>query len=63
MEPKTKAAQIVFSFYPITVNNDYNKQKEMARQCALVTINEIIAVIHGEEIEFWQDVKQEIQKL
>ena len=56
MTPKEKA-KLLFKMYHIIVVTD-----EKAKQCALTTVNEIINS-KTSNIEFWIQVKKEIQKL
>ena len=55
-------------------NADYSLAKENARQCALIAVDEIMPIVKGyedalsasqtsDELEYWQEVKQEIEKL
>lgn len=67
MTPKEKAKELVDKF------NYEGKHYLMldAKQCALIVVDEIIKNEYDEEnepyvmnnIKYWQDVKQEIQKL
>jgi hypothetical protein len=54
MTPKEKAKELVDKFY-----NEV-KYYEEAKQCALITVDEVINYCHAEHIEYWQEVKQEI---
>lgn len=38
-------------------------RKEMAKQCALIAVDEIIRVLQDEQDWYWQEVKEEIEKL
>jgi hypothetical protein len=62
MTPKEKAQQLFDKYFEVT--NNYYKAKE----CALIAVDEIMNVIIGSydyELEkiYWQDVKNEIEKL
>jgi len=65
MSPKQKAKQLIdkfesHSFMDIDMRiSSY----ESAKQCALVTVDELIEHTDWTEVNFWQEVKQEIQKL
>jgi hypothetical protein len=86
MTPKGKAIELVNKFNQYTVvcvthysNGKMEDNKKDAKQCALITVNEIIKseptqpLISGyfelysdmldESIKYWQEVKQEIEKL
>jgi hypothetical protein len=68
MEPKEKAIDLVHKF---GMENQYY---ERAKQCALICVDEIINVAKPEchietaynleeTLEYWEEVKQEIEKL
>jgi replication-associated recombination protein RarA len=68
MTPQEKAEDL-FMMY---VNKGMNQikpvinrviRKEMAKQCALIAVDEIIRVLQDEQDWYWQEVKQEIEKL
>ena len=75
MEDKDKASDLVCDFYQVQSNEyDYGINWEMAKQCSLVAVDEIIKAlnddiyIQGEtdidsHVNYWQRVKQEIQNL
>ena len=73
MNEKDKASDLVCSFYQIQSNEyDYGINWEMAKQCALISVDEIIEAIqfntHNEYLynradEYWTEVKQEIDNL
>ena len=70
MTPKEKAEELHNKFYKINegVNLIY---WEESKQCALIAVNEILgdideAILHPqnqEAITYWNEVKQEIEKL
>ena len=76
MIPKQKAEQLVEKFY-LEVNDPTNNiilYKERAKRCALICINEILLtepcrIVRdnwNEQLldkEYWQKVKQEIEKI
>jgi hypothetical protein len=79
MTPKEKAEELVdkyynilpFDKYVITKDEDlsweYNDWEE-AKKCALIAVDEIIFVVSKyndtqAEVSYWQQVKQEIEKL
>lgn len=75
MTPKEKANQLVDQFWDYQWNqNTLRKQKHMsmtfaaAIHCALITANEIgrIVILYNDtqhEAMYWQEVKQELEKL
>jgi hypothetical protein len=70
MTPKEKA-KYLFSSYLYEFNEDF-KNRWLAKQCALIAVNEIILAnphsnplntdVHS-TMSYWQEVKQEIQAL
>ena len=76
MTPKDKALDLCGDFYAIKSNEpDYGIEWEMAKQCALIAIDEIIKAtpcyedyggdgwIFIENTTYWEEVKQEIELL
>ena len=69
MTSKEKAEELVCNFYAIQSNEyDYGINWEMAKQCALIAVYEILNnnKILFEDVlndQYWQEVKQEIEKL
>ena len=72
MEVKDKASYLVIDFYQIQSNEyDYGINWEMAKQCALIAVNEIIEEVRefcddnfiNDRLHYWEVVKQEIQNL
>jgi hypothetical protein len=64
MTPKEKAKELADKFLQYTpVEYEY----EYAKQCALIAVDEIIQTYHSpmddEQIQEWQEVKQEINNL
>jgi replication-associated recombination protein RarA len=68
MTPQEKAEDL-FMMY---VNEGMNQikpvinrviRKEMAKQCALIAVDEIIRVLQDEQDWYWPEVKEEIEKL
>ncbi len=68
MEPKEKAKELVERFIPY--NQEYQEGTDMqfsddlegAKQCALICVDEII-VANPERGIYWNEVKQQINKL
>jgi len=64
MTPKEKAGKLYFKYHNLWINGN----SIMAKQCALIAVDEIINAIEQifetfEERQYWQEVKQEIEKL
>ncbi len=68
MEPKDKAEELVNKFYEIENNSDYfGVNWKIAKQCALIAVDEIINECGDRclfsKCDYWQEVKQEIEIL
>lgn len=73
MTPKEKARELVDSFKPYSDWNGFDLQRELlnAKQCALIAVDEIIkstpckfdGYYYEQNFKYWQEVKQEIEKL
>ena len=64
MTPKEKALDLVCDFYAISsCDINYGMDWQMAKQCALIAVDEILEECRLERDYFWQEVKQEIEKL
>lgn len=78
MTPKEKAEELLLKFLKVDNNTKEWFNKYMAKQCALISVNEIIGSspslpvlgdggYFSEDIllskAYWQEVKQEIEKL
>ncbi len=67
MKPKEKAIDLTADFYDIKSNEpDYGIDWEMAKKCALIAVDEIINLdidVNTLDYWWWQEVKQEINKL
>jgi len=57
MTPKEKAIDLVHKF---DMENEYY---ERAQECAKIAVDEILNVIDNFEMIYWENVKQEIEKL
>ena len=59
MTPNEKVNELVEQFYKIT------KNEQIARECAMVTINEVLMKVRHwsplHTIEFWEDAKKELE--
>ena len=68
MTPKEKAKELVdkfkqYSWMSYTEGFEETSIKESAKQCALIAVDEIMKVLNGYDFYYWQEVKQEIEKL
>jgi hypothetical protein len=71
--PKEKAKELTNSFYRIIPLDKMTIDYNLAKQCALIAIDEIIneypnakpmiVYMTNPRIRYWQEVKQEIEKL
>ena len=67
MTPKEKAKELMLKYYELIPMNTVS----FAKQCALITVDEIIKElteeispsVHGFRHKYWEEVKQEIEKL
>jgi hypothetical protein len=59
MKPQEKAYEI----WQKMMNADLLVDSISAKQCALVAVDEILNVIDNFEMIYWEEVKQEIEKL
>ena len=67
MTPKEKSDELVLKMLRIHNNIDWF-HKDLAKQCALISVNEIIKSLNHlfgtiKEVAFWQEVKNEIEKI
>lgn len=65
MTPKEKAIELSDKFYLIS---SFFSDLEDTKECALIAVDEILKVVSfyndtQTEITYWQEVKQEIEKL
>ena len=62
MTPKEKAFELYFKYY-----RDVLANSEKAKQCALIAVDEILSmkIVRKDDLtdEYWENVKQEIEKL
>lgn len=68
MTPQEKAIQLVDSFMDIGEEQEYNTprylSKEVAKQCALMTCNEVLGYMGADRgYEWWMTVKIEVNNL
>jgi hypothetical protein len=61
MTPKEKAEELYNKMY------DFSIFDESAKQCALIAVDEILKICVDSlgltDLDYWQDVKEEIEKL
>jgi len=57
MTPKSKAKELYYKFTNYAPLHSDNKQ------CALIAVNEILNLLPLANRDYWQEVKQEIEKL
>ena len=72
MTPKEKAKELVYEFLMYVESDfiDSNSEINNAKQCALIAVNQVIeshykllSGVNPSVYNFWQEVKQEIEKL
>ena len=76
MTPKEKAKELVDKYYDMKWQSYSHKKtsiksmtKLSSKQCALIAVDEIISIKllwyqkDTKELDYWQEVKQEIEKL
>ena len=75
MKPKEKAIELVNKFIDYvncwddeSADPNYTKAYNYAKQCALIAVNEImeyldVILLPNPFAQYWQEVKQEIEKL
>jgi hypothetical protein len=73
MTPVEKAEELFNKFYPraTSYSSDRKNQKDNAKQCALIAVDEILDIDcfdmseehFDNHIEYWKEVKQEITQL
>ena len=62
MTPHEKAKELIDKMYA-TQGPEYGITEDEAKQCALVAVDEVLNVIDNFEMIYWEEVKQEIEKL
>jgi hypothetical protein len=65
MTPEEKAGELVLNFLRIENNTPEWFNTHIAKQCALIAVDEILDMLIGSiaTIDYWQEVKQEIEKI
>ena len=65
MTQQEKAEELVNKFYNYVFNPESHKDDNLnwAKQCALISVDECLNTCVESMIYYWQEVKQEIEKL
>ena len=69
MTPKEKAEELVLRYLRIDNNTKEWFNSYIAKQCALIAVEQILEVVriyetyYDDNFKYWIDVKQEIEKL
>ena len=77
MTPQEKAEELFWKYRPIIAGKQFvtglvlmSEAKELTKQCALIAVDEIINTIEYSsqadelsKVNYWQEIKQEIEKL
>jgi len=71
MTPQEKADELFWKYRPIIAGKQFvtglvlmSEAKELTKQCALIAVDELLLLItYQPTIDYWNEVKQEIEKL
>ena len=67
MTPKEKAKELLIKFLYYVESFSFEQQNENAKQCALISVDEILSmkIVRKDDLtdEYWKEVKNEIEKL
>ena len=63
MTPKEKAEELFAKYVFLTISDMSDENFEQTRQCALVAVDEILNECLSLKADFWEQVKEEIEKL
>ena len=69
MTPKEKADYLLHKMYVVDAYDDYDDvsmEYRYAKRCALIAVDEIIDLVKHIDVDsedYWNEVKQEIEKL
>ncbi len=66
MTPQEKAEEILYKFKNSECKDGYNDVRDIfaSKRCALIAVDEILSILfQHHEIDYWKEVKQEIEKL
>ena len=67
MTPKEKSEDLIIKYLTVSSKNNYNMSYTIAKQCALIAVDELIdeqtSWQNGQvnPVLYWQEVKQEIK--
>lgn len=64
MTPKEKAKELFDKFYMAIPSDEMGLCDEASRLCALIAVDEVLSVCwYKKDMEYWDEVKQEIDAL
>ena len=71
MVPKEKAYDLMIKYFKLSYCNDTKERHYNAKDCALIAVAELLgdiddSILHPqnkEAIDYWQNVKKELEKL
>jgi len=63
MTPKDKAEELVDEYYQLLGEYIFNGHFDIAKECALVAVDELIKQVNHSDVGYWKEVKFEINKL
>ena len=65
MTPKDKAKELVDKYAKLYYDLEYDYYDDRDKQCALIAVDEILNTFIDidPKLNYWQEVKQEIEKL
>lgn len=63
MTPKDKAEELVDEYYQLLGEYIFNGHFDIAKECALVAVDELIKQVNHSDVGYWKEVKNEIEKL
>lgn len=63
MTPKEKAQELFLNMYTVELWTGNHLDKEAAKQCALIAVDEILSLLPLANRDFWQQVKNEIERM
>jgi len=64
MTPKEKAKELIRKYYTWGINKEGQSLSWLeAKQCALIAVDEISNIVLFDDLRYWDEVKQEIEKL
>lgn len=65
--PQEKAKELVWKYYhklEHTISDEYSKVDwEIAKECAIIAVDEYLLWSNNDNIDYWQEIKKEIQQL